>query len=131
MAVYLYSDTRLVPRADTEHIVLTCHMLSAGLKNNGALSYCTFGAACTEVELDMLTGEQRVLRSDILFDCGRSINPALDMGQVCALSTALDTSAQRSCRHLHVSAHGSAHPCNQPPEGVSLGLYQAVKLKVS
>ena len=31
----------------------------------------------------MLTGEQRVLRCDILFDCGRSINPALDMGQVC------------------------------------------------
>ena len=32
----------------------------------------------------MLTGEQRVLRCDILFDCGRSINPALDMGQVCS-----------------------------------------------
>ena len=46
------------------------------------LSYCTFGAAVTEVELDALTGEQRILRSDILFDCGRSMNPALDMGQV-------------------------------------------------
>ena len=30
----------------------------------------------------MLTGEQRILRADILFDCGRSMNPALDMGQV-------------------------------------------------
>ena len=46
------------------------------------LAYCTFGAACTEVELDALTGEQRILRADILFDCGRSMNPALDMGQV-------------------------------------------------
>ena len=54
----------------------------AGVKAAESLAYCTFGAACTEVELDMLTGEQRVLRSDILFDCGRSINPALDMGQV-------------------------------------------------
>lgn len=57
-------------------------VLGAGVKGAESLAYCTFGAACTEVELDMLTGEQRVLRSDILFDCGRSINPALDMGQV-------------------------------------------------
>lgn len=62
-------------------------MLDAGLGNTEALAYCTFGAACTEVELDMLTGEQRVLRSDILFDCGRSINPALDMGQVTIITT--------------------------------------------
>ena len=46
------------------------------------LAYCTFGAACSEVEVDALTGESRVLRSDILFDCGRSLNPAADMGQV-------------------------------------------------
>ena len=57
-------------------------MPDAVVGNSEALSYCTFGAACTEVELDVLTGEQRVLRSDILFDCGRSINPAVDMGQV-------------------------------------------------
>ena len=57
-------------------------LLCTGLKDSEALAYCTFGAACSEVELDVLTGEQRVLRCDILFDCGRSINPALDMGQV-------------------------------------------------
>lgn len=62
--------------------VISYLMPLAGVRNSEALSYCTFGAACTEVELDVLTGEQRVLRSDILFDCGRSINPALDMGQV-------------------------------------------------
>ncbi len=46
------------------------------------LAYCTFGAACSEVEVDALTGESRILRCDILFDCGRSLNPAADMGQV-------------------------------------------------
>ena len=46
------------------------------------LAYCTFGAACSEVEVDALTGESRVVRCDILFDCGRSLNPAADMGQV-------------------------------------------------
>jgi len=41
-----------------------------------------YGAACTEVAVDTLTGENRVLAVDILFDAGRSINPALDIGQI-------------------------------------------------
>ena len=63
---------------------ITCTCAGKAVLGVGAypLSYCTFGAAVTEVELDALTGEQRILRSDILFDCGRSMNPALDMGQV-------------------------------------------------
>lgn len=32
--------------------------------------------------MDALTGERRVLRADIIYDCGYSINPAIDMGQV-------------------------------------------------
>ena len=44
--------------------------------------YFAYGAACTEVALDTLTGEQRVLAVDILHDVGRSINPALDIGQI-------------------------------------------------
>ena len=39
-------------------------------------------AACTEVVIDTLTGESRVLKVDILHDVGRSINPALDVGQI-------------------------------------------------
>ncbi|NIC40069.1 xanthine dehydrogenase molybdopterin binding subunit, partial [Aquabacterium sp. A08] len=44
--------------------------------------YFAYGAACTEVAIDTLTGETRVLAVDILHDVGRSINPALDIGQI-------------------------------------------------
>jgi xanthine dehydrogenase large subunit len=44
--------------------------------------YFAYGAACSEVEIDTLTGEYRVLRTDILHDVGRSLNPAIDRGQV-------------------------------------------------
>jgi len=42
----------------------------------------TYSAACTEVEIDVLTGESRVLRSDIVYDIGDSLNPAIDIGQI-------------------------------------------------
>ncbi len=44
--------------------------------------YFAYGAACTEVVMDRLTGESRILRADILHDVGRSLNPALDRGQI-------------------------------------------------
>lgn len=44
--------------------------------------YFTQGVACTEVELDLLTGDHTVLRTDIKMDVGRSINPAIDYGQI-------------------------------------------------
>ncbi|MCE2517022.1 MAG: xanthine dehydrogenase molybdopterin binding subunit [Alphaproteobacteria bacterium] len=44
--------------------------------------YYAYGAAATEVVVDMLTGEHRVLRVDILHDAGASLNPALDLGQI-------------------------------------------------
>ncbi|MEM6159375.1 xanthine dehydrogenase molybdopterin binding subunit [Erwinia sp. P6884] len=44
--------------------------------------YYAFGAACVEVIADMLTGEYRLLRADILHDVGASLNPAIDIGQV-------------------------------------------------
>ena len=44
--------------------------------------YFAYGAACTEVAIDTHTGEYRVLAVDILHDVGRSINPALDIGQI-------------------------------------------------
>ncbi len=44
--------------------------------------YFAYGAAVTEVIIDTLTGENRMLRVDILHDCGDSLNPAVDMGQI-------------------------------------------------
>jgi xanthine dehydrogenase large subunit len=44
--------------------------------------YFAYGAACSEVTVDTLTGEMRVDRVDILHDCGTSLNPAIDMGQI-------------------------------------------------
>ena len=44
--------------------------------------YFAYGASCSEVEIDVLTGEYAVLRTDILHDAGRSLNPALDIGQI-------------------------------------------------
>ena len=44
--------------------------------------YFSYGAAVSEVAVDTLTGEWRLLRADVLHDVGRSLNPALDIGQV-------------------------------------------------
>ena len=44
--------------------------------------YFAYGAAVTEVVIDTLTGENRILRADLLHDTGSSLNPALDIGQI-------------------------------------------------
>lgn len=44
--------------------------------------YFAYGASCSEVSVDTLTGEYRVERTDILHDVGKSLNPILDKGQV-------------------------------------------------
>jgi xanthine dehydrogenase large subunit len=44
--------------------------------------YFAYGAAVSEVAIDTLTGEHRILRADILHDTGTSLNPAIDIGQI-------------------------------------------------
>ncbi|MEL6318202.1 MAG: xanthine dehydrogenase molybdopterin binding subunit, partial [Pseudomonadota bacterium] len=44
--------------------------------------YFAYGAAVVEAAVDALTGEHRLLAADILHDCGRSLNPAIDIGQI-------------------------------------------------
>jgi len=44
--------------------------------------YFAYGAAVSEAILDTLTGEYRIARADILHDAGRSLNPAIDLGQI-------------------------------------------------
>jgi xanthine dehydrogenase large subunit len=44
--------------------------------------YFAYGASCSEVTIDTMTGEMRVDRVDLLHDVGKSLNPAIDLGQV-------------------------------------------------
>ncbi|MFV8836085.1 xanthine dehydrogenase molybdopterin binding subunit [Aquisalimonas sp.] len=57
------------------------HVDKATLKGR-PFYYFAYGIACAEVLVDTLTGEYRVVRTDILHDCGKSLNPAIDLGQV-------------------------------------------------
>ena len=44
--------------------------------------YFTYGAAVSEVLIDTLTGENKILRADVLQDAGKAINPAIELGQI-------------------------------------------------
>ncbi|CAK6982017.1 aldehyde oxidase 6 [Scomber scombrus] len=45
-------------------------------------AYFTYGVCCCEVELDCLTGDYRTVRTDIVVDIGKSVNPSVDIGQI-------------------------------------------------
>ncbi|WAR00696.1 XDH-like protein [Mya arenaria] len=53
-----------------------------GLCKESPYSYFAYGAACSQVEIDCLTGDHVVLRTDIVMDVGTSLNPAIDIGQI-------------------------------------------------
>ncbi|CAI5527230.1 unnamed protein product, partial [Closterium sp. Naga37s-1] len=72
-------------------------------------SYFTFGAAVSEVEVDVLTGAVEVQRADTHYDFACSLNPAVDIGQTHACA-----------RHVHASLHPSTRTplsFQQPVEG--------------
>lgn len=50
--------------------------------NKDFFQYFVYAAAVTEVELNVLSGEVHVLNSELVYDCGRSLNPAVDIGQI-------------------------------------------------
>lgn len=58
------------------------HPATKGPETNYNFTGYTYSAAIAEVEVDVLTGETTVLRADIVYDMGRSQNPAVDVGQV-------------------------------------------------
>uniref|UniRef100_A0A8C5N0W4 Xanthine dehydrogenase/oxidase n=2 Tax=Leptobrachium leishanense TaxID=445787 RepID=A0A8C5N0W4_9ANUR len=52
-------------------------------KNEGnPTNYFSYGVACSEVEIDCLTGDHKNLRTDIVMDVGTSLNPVIDVGQI-------------------------------------------------
>ncbi|KAF5786592.1 putative aldehyde oxidase [Helianthus annuus] len=46
-----------------------------------SISYINYGAAVSEVEVNLLNGETKMLQRDIIYDCRQSLNPAVDLGQ--------------------------------------------------
>jgi xanthine dehydrogenase large subunit len=55
---------------------------NAETKTGRPFYYFAYGAACSEAIIDTTTGEMKVTRVDILHDVGRSLNPAIDIGQI-------------------------------------------------
>ncbi|TYI80372.1 hypothetical protein E1A91_D05G083100v1 [Gossypium mustelinum] len=52
------------------------------LPDSTSSNYLNYGAAVSEVQVNLLTGETTTLRTDIIYDCGQSLNPAVDLGQI-------------------------------------------------
>jgi len=90
------------PAATFKELTLIAHMDRVNLSANGfyatpdvgyifepngvgkgvPFNYFNYGAACSEVEIDCLTGDYTINRTDILMDVGDSLNPAIDIGQI-------------------------------------------------
>ncbi|CAH1396596.1 unnamed protein product [Nezara viridula] len=71
----------IIRQANTDNIHLNASYMNK-TQDEEIKSYCAYGVAVTEVELDVLTGQYQILRTDILQDAGESINPEIDIGQV-------------------------------------------------
>ncbi|CAM8969555.1 unnamed protein product [Rhodiola kirilowii] len=72
-----------------ETLISMAHMQSVNLSAScyyvpdfSSMNYLIYGAAVSEVEINILTGEATILQSDIVYDCGKSLNPAVDLGQI-------------------------------------------------
>ncbi|KAE8734809.1 Indole-3-acetaldehyde oxidase [Hibiscus syriacus] len=69
-----------------ETLILQAYEISVNLSastlfipESASMQYLNYGAA---VEVNLLSGETTILRSDIIYDCGQSLNPAVDLGQI-------------------------------------------------
>ncbi|PPR82070.1 hypothetical protein GOBAR_AA38648 [Gossypium barbadense] len=69
-----------------ETLILQAYMISVNLSANSlyvpdfsSMQYLNYGAA---VEINLLTGQTTILQTDIIYDCGQSLNPAVDLGQI-------------------------------------------------
>ncbi|XP_074065764.1 xanthine dehydrogenase/oxidase [Macrotis lagotis] len=69
--------------------------------------YFSYGVACSEVEIDCLTGDHKNIRTDIVMDVGSSLNPAIDIGQV--EGAFVQGLGLFTLEELHYSPEGSLH----------------------
>ncbi|KAM4083929.1 hypothetical protein ACB094_08G094000 [Castanea mollissima] len=72
-----------------EMLIAQAYVLSVNLSASSffvpdptSMQYRIYGAAVSEVEVNILTGETTILQTDIIYDCGQSLNPAVDLGQI-------------------------------------------------
>jgi xanthine dehydrogenase/oxidase len=82
-----WSFAQMVSQAYIDRVDLSAHGFYAtpdvtGFGGARPFNYFVFGAAISEVELDTLTGDWQLLRSDVVMDVGNPINPAIDIGQI-------------------------------------------------
>ncbi|XP_050217596.1 indole-3-acetaldehyde oxidase-like [Mercurialis annua] len=70
----------LIKQANQESVNLSVNSLF--VPESASNRYLNYGGAVGEVEIDLLTGRTTILRSDIIYDCGQSLNPAVDLGQI-------------------------------------------------
>ncbi|XP_067885711.1 xanthine dehydrogenase-like isoform X2 [Heterodontus francisci] len=83
---------KLLPGTPWKKLVAACFKAKVNLtaqhwvwpdpQPKGAPQYNSYGVTVAEAEIDVLTGENQISRVDILFDCGESMNPDIDVGQV-------------------------------------------------
>jgi len=72
----------LVKKADTSKVLLSAQARWGLEGENKTIGYWNYGVCFSEVEIDVLTGEVNIIKSDLVYDCGKSLNPAIDIGQV-------------------------------------------------
>jgi len=89
----------LIARADEQQVHLQVLQEHYTADPTPAFQYFVYAAACAQVELDMLTGAHEVRSVDIVYDCGHSLNPIVDMGQLYGGRTNNSSCLQLS-RHL-------------------------------
>ncbi|KAI3988518.1 hypothetical protein MKX01_026332 [Papaver californicum] len=83
---------RLLEKMDPvswDTLIVQAHLQSVNLSAStyyvpdfSSMRYLNYGAAVSEVEIDLLTGATSILQTGIVYDCGQSLNPAVDLGQV-------------------------------------------------
>jgi len=71
----------IIAAANAADVDLCVHYMFEGKKDNYP-GYSIWGVAITEVEVDILTGEMYIVRSDVLEDAGLSTSPIVDIGQI-------------------------------------------------
>ncbi|TVU39657.1 hypothetical protein EJB05_13088 [Eragrostis curvula] len=70
----------LISQASKENVNLSAS--AYWVPGQDSNKYLNYGACISEVEIDLLTGAITILRGDLVYDCGKSLNPAVDLGQI-------------------------------------------------